>query len=56
MCTTEAFPAFGAAILPLADCGSVAQPATSLLHQLLLRASTDKRFLAEEVRFSQHAS
>lgn len=37
------------ALLPFADQGGVSQPATSLLHQLLLKASADKRFIAEEV-------
>lgn len=36
---------------PFADKGGVQQPASSLLHQLLLKASADKRFIADEVRY-----
>ncbi len=50
MCTAETLAALQGALLPYADRGGVAQPATSLLHQLLLKASADKRFIMEEVR------
>jgi hypothetical protein len=50
MCTAEAFSQLRGALLPLADRGGVQQPASSLLHQMLLKASADKRFIAEEVQ------
>ena len=50
MCTAEAFSRLQGALLPFADQGGVQQPASSLLHQVLLKASADKRFIAEEVR------
>ena len=50
MCTAEAFSQLRGALVPLADRGGVQQPATSLLHQMLLKASADKRFIAEEVQ------
>ena len=50
MCTAEAFSQLRGALLPLADRGGVQQPASSLLHQMLLKASADKKFIAEEVR------
>jgi hypothetical protein len=50
MCTAEAFGQLRGALLPFADIGGVQQPASSLLHQVLLKASADKRFIAEEVR------
>lgn len=50
MCSAEAFTVFRGALLPFADQGGMSQPATSLLHQLLLKASADKRFIAEEAQ------
>lgn len=56
MCTAEAFSQLRGALLPLADRGGVQQPASSLLHQMLLKASADKRFIAEEVQHLRYTN
>ena len=53
MCVADLFAVFGNAMVPYMDMGSLTRPATSLLLQLLLKASSnDKRFVIEEVQLS----
>ncbi len=50
MCVADLFQVYGSELMPLADIGGSAKPTTSLLAQLLLKASSnDKRFVIEEV-------
>ena len=48
MCIADLLNGFGDALLPLLDVGGLKEPATSLLGQLLLKASVGNNFLIEE--------